>query len=300
MAEPPPGPELRIALRATYLCAFFSLSQLQMLALAVPLWGGSLGLSAAVLGFAMASRAIVPLVYAIHIGALMDGVGVRRVLVLAAAVCAALPLLHPLFPFAVALVVLQIILGLSSAVCWLGAQTAIGQLAAGNPRFTSRFSMCSVAGLVVGPVLLGSTWQFAGPFAGFVLLALWGCGMLAAALRLRTLPRDAAPSAPPRNWQRLFLPDPVAYIRALRLVFTATGAFLVVFSVLRLAGITMQDSFYPVMLSAMGYPAGVVGMLIGLGNLVSLPASLLSQRWTRLWGGRGARWGRRSRCCWAQ
>lgn len=274
------------AIRATYLCAFFSLSQMQMIALSVPLWGGNLGLSAAVLGLAMASRSILPLVYSIHFGALMDHLGVRRMLVAASAIGVALILVHPVLPFATALVILQINLGLSSAICWLGAQTAIGQLAAGNRRYTARFSLFSVAGLIVGPIVLGLVWQTLGPVAGFMLIGLWGCGTLIAARSLPATPRpDPAPA--PLNWSRLVLPDLGAYRRALRLAMTAAGASLVIFSLLRLAGITMQESFYPVLLQGMGYPAGVIGMLVGLGSLVSLPASLLSERWTRLWGGDG-------------
>jgi MFS family permease len=277
-----------IAIRATYACAFFSLSQLQMIALSVPLWGSNLGLSAAVLGLVMAARALLPLVYSIHIGALMDELGVRRVMVAASVICVALPLVHPLVPFAGALVVLQTILGLTSALCWMGAQTAIGQLAAGKRIYVSRFSMCSVAGLVVGPVIFGLVWQWLGPVAGFFLLSLWGCGTLGAALRLRRVTSIAA--ARPdlmQRWPRLILPAPAAYVRAMRLSLTTAGTFLVIFSLLRLSGITIQETFYPVLLQEMGHPPSVIGMLVGLGNLVSLPASLLSDRWTRIWGGDG-------------
>lgn len=279
-----PGAEHGSAISATYLCAFFSLSQMQMIALSVPLWGGSLGLSAAVLGLAMASRSILPLVYSIHCGALMDHLGVRPMLVAASTIGVALILAHPVLPFASALIILQVILGLSSAICWLGAQTAIGQLAAGNRRYTARFSLFSVAGLIVGPIVLGLVWQTLGPIAGFTLIGFWGCGTLIAA---RRLPAARRPNPTPQHWSPLVLPDLAAYRRALQLAMTAAGAYLVIFSLLRLAGITMQESFYPVLLQGMGYPAGIIGMLVGLGNLVSLPASLLSERWTRLWGGDG-------------
>ena len=277
-----------VALRAVCLCAFFSLGHLQMIALSVPLWGGSLGFSAAIMGVAMASRSLLPLVYSIHIGSLMDGLGVRRVLRVAALLGVILPLMHPVLPYTGALVVLQTVLGFTSAMCWLGAQTAIGQLAGNNRRHTTRFSLSAAAGLMVGPVLFGLVWQHLGAIAGFTLLSLWGSGTLLAVSYLRALPgSDTSQPSPPRSFRRLVLPDPAAYAVAMRLMFTAAGAYLVIFSMLRLAGITIQESFYPVLLQDMGYSAGLIGALVGLGNLASLPASMLSEHWSRLWGGDG-------------
>lgn len=277
-----------VAIRAIYIGGFFSLAHLQMIALSVPLWGGSLGFSATILGVAMASRALLPLIYSIHIGSLMDRLGVRRVLKVAALLGVILPLMHPLVPYAGALVILQTILGFTSAMCWLGAQTAIGQLAGDNRRHTTRFSLSAAAGLMVGPVLFGLVWQHLGAIAAFTLLSLWGSGTLIAVSYLRALPvSDTDQSSPPRNCRRVILPDPAAYATAAQLMFTAAGAYLVIFSMLRLAGITIQESFYPVLLQDMGYSAGLIGALVGLGNLASLPASLLSNHWSRLCGGDG-------------
>lgn len=262
------------------MCGFFSLSLMQMLALSIPLWGGHIGLSAALLGITVGARSVLPMVYSIHFGAMMDALGVRRILIVAASGCAALPLLHPLALAAPALIVLQLALGLASATVWLAAQTSVARLAAGAPQLPSRFSFVTVAGTVVGAPLLGLAWDFGGPMAGFALIALWGGGALAAAL---ILPAERSRHSRTVSW-RVLLPDLRAYGRAWRVLLMPAGALVISASSLRLAGISMKESFYPVLLANDGHTASVIGGLFALASLVSAPAALLAPQLTRLVG----------------
>jgi len=81
-----------------YVCGFFSLSLMQMVAFASPLWGNHVQLSAIMLGTVIGARAVTPLIYSIHFGALMDAIGVRRIMAIFTAVCVVTPILHPLLP----------------------------------------------------------------------------------------------------------------------------------------------------------------------------------------------------------
>lgn len=266
---------------ATCACAFFSLSMLQMVALATPLWGGEIGLSAALLGVAVGARSILPLIYSIHFGALMDAVSVRRVIILFAALCVLLPPLYPLLPQPAPLILLQLLLGLSSATVWLAAQTAVAGLAAADNRVTARFSFFASAGTVVAPLLLGLIWDRAGPVAGFALMSGWGAAVLVSGLFL-----PARPGHGPRRGLRWvdLLPDPSTYLRAWHVLRHPVGAFVIACTVLRLAGISMQESFYPVLLQDVGLTAASIGLLFAIGNLASSPATLAAGWWVRLIG----------------
>src|SRR5690606_11960780 len=106
---------------------FFSLSLLQMVALATPLFSNHIGLSAALLGIMAGARSLAPLVYSIHLGSVMDRVGVSRIMLLFAASGVLLAPLYPLLPYPPILVGLQLLLGLAAAISWMGAQIAIAR-----------------------------------------------------------------------------------------------------------------------------------------------------------------------------
>ena len=265
-------------LLATHLTGFFSLSLLQMVAIATPLWGNHLGLSAAMIGLAAGSRSIMPLVYSIHLGSVMDVVGVRRVIVFFSVQCALLPLLYPLLPYSAAFVLLQLFLGLSSATVWLAAQTAIARNAAGDYRKTGLFSFFTTAGTVVGPAALGLVWSVGGPRAGFWLITLWGVCLLVSSLIMPSR-KDVVR---PRLRASHFIPRLKSYAEGVSMLRRPVAAFVIALAFLRLGGVSMLESFYPLLLQGFGFSAAAIGLLIAIGNLVSSPSSLLVNRWVRL------------------
>lgn len=271
----PPG-----AMAATYAGGFFSLSLLQMVALATPLWGGQIGLSVAMIGLVVGCRSITPMIYSIHFGAMMDAVGVRRVMLFFACLCVVLPLLYPVLPFAYTLIILQLLLGLASATVWLASQTAIARLAGGDNKYTSRFSFVAAAGTVVGPFLLGVAWDWGGAWAGYGLISVWGTLLLMASLML---PHRNVARYRRFSWRDL-VPDIGAYMQAWRVLRLPVGAFIIACTSLRLASVSIQESFYPLLLQSFGYTSTAIGTLVAIGNLVSSPASLATGRWVRLMG----------------
>lgn len=270
----------RRALGAAYMAGFFSLSLLQMVALATPLFATHIGLSAVMLGLFVGSRSISPLIYSIHIGGLMDVVGVRRVLLLFSALSAVLPFLYPLFPVSGVLIFLQLLLGLASAVGWMAAQTAIARTGGGERKYTARFSFITVAGTVAGPLLLGWIWDKGGPWMGYGVISLWSillfCTALVMPARLRKADRGL-------RWRDV-VPESSAYRKAWQIVRRPLGAFVIACTFLRLAGFAVVESFYPVFLQGSGYTPFAIGALVALANLVSSPASLAADWWVRITG----------------
>ena len=265
---------------ATYLCGFLSLSLLQMVALATPLWLGHLGLSAAMLGFAAGARSIAPLALSIHFGALIDQVGVRRLMIIFALQCALLPLLYPAMPHAWAFITLQVFLGLAAATVWLAAQTAIARVGRDMPAATRRFSACTGAGTVVGPLLLGIVWDGGGPWAGYAVMSVWGTALLVTGF---LLPRRAVAQRPKLSLGA-FVPRLQSYRDALTALRKPLAAFVIACTFLRLGNVSMLESFYPALLQGIGFSTTAIGFLFAVGNLASAPSSLATGLWVRAFG----------------
>ncbi|KPQ05122.1 MAG: Arabinose efflux permease [Rhodobacteraceae bacterium HLUCCA12] len=251
-----------------------------MLALATPLWGQQLGLSMLMVGLVSAARSISPLAYAIHFGSLMDSIGARRFLIVFAVQCAVLPVLYPILPFAAPFLVLQLVLGLAAATVWLAAQTAIARIAAGDSVITGRFSFFTSLGTVCGPLILGLAWNRFGPIGGYGVLALWGCVLLTASILL-----PARKDVVRRKIDlRILIPDLRTYTESLAGLKRPIVAFVIACTFIRLSCVSMLESFYPLMLQALGFSAAAIGALFAIGNLVSSPSSLLASWWIRICG----------------
>lgn len=267
-------------LLATYSSGFFSLSLLQMVAVATPLWGNHLGLSVAMIGIAAGCRSISPLIYSIHLGSLMDVVGVRRIMLFFAVQCAVLPLLYPWFPSAGMFALLQLLLGLASSTAWMASQTAIARIAAGDSTKTGWFSFFTSAGTVVGPLALGFVWNEGGAGAGYGLIAFWGFCLLASCL---VLPPRKDIVRPKLNVRHL-VPRLGSYLGGLTMMRRSVVIFVIACTFVRLGSVSMLESFYPLLLQGFGFSAATVGVLFAIGNLTSSPSSLLAGPWVRICG----------------
>ncbi len=99
------------------------------------------------------ARAVTPLIYSIHFGALMTLSGCAGYGDFTA-VCVVTPI-SPVASPARPLLLLQVVLGLGAAIVWLAAKAAIHERPQASPRQISRFFFFSTAGNVLGPPLLG-------------------------------------------------------------------------------------------------------------------------------------------------
>ena len=164
------GPEMKIPLRmriAVYGVATFSFSMVIMVNVVMPLWVVSLDASPLMVGIVLGSRHFLILLFSIHGGALMDRLGVRRVMLVFAFIAVVVPVLVPLAPWVAALIVLQMIGGFSDTIGWMGAQTVTGKLMKGDPDFIGRMSFFIRVGAFGGPLLVGWAWDVLGPWGAF-------------------------------------------------------------------------------------------------------------------------------------
>jgi MFS family permease len=257
---------------ALYGTSFFSLSLVPMASLIVPLWAIGLGASPLWIGVIVGARSLLPMLLSIHGGVLMDRLGTRRVMLFFAVVTMAAFPLYPLLPSLYALVILQLVTGLTQGLSWVGSQTLYGQFTRGSPKHAGRVTFFTNAGAFAGPLIAGVVWSAAGGFGAFALLTVWSLALL---LTVLVLPRTV--DRPIKSVSlREIMPRVSDYGKAFALCAIPVVALVMVFTFLRIAVSGMQASFYVVYLENIGLTGTMIGVLMGCANFVASPAALLN------------------------
>jgi MFS family permease len=276
--EPPVKVGLRLEL-AVYGAATFSNSLGYMIMVVMPLWVLTLDVAPLMVGIILGARHFLVLVYSIHGGAMMDRLDVRRMMILFGAGAVALPLLFPLAPWVWLVVVLQMLAGYCTAIGWMGAQAIIGQAMRGSAVHTGRMSAIVRIGALIGPPIAGAAWDFGGPWAAFSTLSLWAFGLFICCLALPA-PENAADTRPnPRV--RDLVPHLSDYLAAFRLLAMPLVAVVMLISVLRITGFSIQASFYAVYLEGQGYTGTAIGVLLAIYSLFGGGSALMVGTLTR-------------------
>ena len=272
---------------AVYGIGLFSTSIFHIGAVIVPLYAATMTSSPLMFGLVFSAAHLLPLFLSIHTGALMDRLGARRVMLVCTIIGAITPLLYPAFPWIWALVFLQMFFGLSESMGWLGAQTMIGQLMYGKTVYAGRMSFIIRIGHLVCAPLAGISWDLAGPWGGFTLMALWGAGSVVCSLLLPKQPIDPAAPAPEgrRAKVRALLPNAQDYLTAFRLLGVPAVVIIVLLGALMHVGNAVQGSFYVAWLNEMGLTGTAIGLLGPAAAVGAALFSLLTSKLMRYVGG---------------
>ena len=129
--------------------------------------------SALMIGVILGARNFLPTLLSIHGGAMMDHLGAKRVMMVFALVGVVVHLIYPLAPWIWAVLILQMLSGLSTTMAWMGTQTLIGQIMKGNTVYSGRLSSAALIGNLTVPPIIGAAWDILGPWGRF---APWPCG----------------------------------------------------------------------------------------------------------------------------
>ena len=289
----PPNPDVstHISLRQqlpVYIAGIFSNGGGHVYALVIPIWMLYIDPSPIMVGIALGSRHILPVLLSIHGGALMDRIGIRKVMVGFAAIGAVSPFLFPLFPFFAAVVFLQMLTGVAMAMGWIGTQAQIGAYMRGDPRYAGRVTFFSRFGSLLGPPAAGAAWDLGGPWGGFGFLGLWGIALLVSCLcipvpAVQTEHREQTRGLTVRD----VLPRMSDYVAAFRLMALPVIAFVVATTILRHTSNGIQLSFYVVYLESIGLSGTIIGLLVAassvLGGVGALSAGWLARKFTPFW-----------------
>jgi MFS family permease len=273
---------------AVYGMGLFSTSIFYVGAVIIPLWAYTLDPSPWVFGVVFAMPHVLPLFLSIHGGALMDRLGARQVMLFCTALGAAVPLLYPLAPSIAVLIGLQMLLGFSESMGWIGAQTMIGQYMHGRTVYAGRLSAIIRVSQLAAPPMAGAAWDLAGPWGGFGMMSLWASGAVACALWLPALERPegerpAAVRAPLAA--RQLLPSLADYATAFQLLRAPAVVIIVLLGSLMHVGNVLQGSFYVAWLSEMGITGTAIGLLSPAAAIGAALFSLVTTRLMRYVGG---------------
>ncbi|HSR55833.1 MAG TPA: MFS transporter, partial [Alphaproteobacteria bacterium] len=170
-AEAEPQIPLGVQL-AVYATGTFGNTINNVVTVLIPLWAIHLGASPLMTGLMIGARHLLTTVFSIHGGVLMDRLGTRRVLVWFGLIGAVTPFLFPVMPWVWAVIVLQMLGGISSSFGWMGAQALIGQMMKGSPIYAGRLAFTVRAGHLTAPLITGAAWDFLGPWGGFTVLGI--------------------------------------------------------------------------------------------------------------------------------
>jgi len=232
------------------------------------------------IGLIVASRQILPVLLAIHGGALMDRLGARRVMLVLGAVGAICTATYPFFPVVGMVILLQMLCGLAESLGWVGSQTLVGTLLKGHPTYTGRLSFALRLGGFLGPWLCGIAWHQYGPTIGFFSIAGWiTMGWIAGWL----VPAGAERRPPSADQLRVadFLPLWSDYAATFRMIAIPAVGLVVAVTFMRQTGSGIQLSFYPVWLKQIGVNAADIGFMVGCSHILSASTSLSVGAMTR-------------------
>ncbi len=278
---------------AVYGAGLFSNSMTHMVSVLVPLWVLSFESSALLVGIALGSRHILPVLFSIHGGALMDRLGIRRVMIAFALLGIAVPLIFPLFPYLWAVIVLQMLSGISAAMGWIGTQAHIGAVMRGEARYAGRLTFCNRFGNLTGPIMIGAAWDVLGPWGAFSFWTLWAVGLLVASLKLPApQPKEleagvaaagAAPGEAAPDKLRLadLLPRLADYMTTFKMMAVPAISFVVIMTLLRHSSNGIQNSFYIVYLNEIGISGTMIGVLMSSSSILGAAGSLTAGPMTR-------------------
>ena len=264
---------------AVFATGFFSLSQIPMMTLIVPLWALDIGASAFWIGMAIAMRAILAMFFSIQTGAIMDRLGTRRVTIAFGLVSSVLVLLYPLAPTIGGLLALQVIVGFLHLTSWIGAQALVGRMTKGDPAMMGRFTFLATLGNFLGPFLAGLAWQHFGPWGAFSMVSVWS---LAFVLTICAVPRSVDAGAATHVTLHDLIPRWAHYASGFGLLKVPMVAYVIVVSAVLAGTYAMRHTFFAVYLESIEFTGGEIGFIIGsialAGSVAGLAVGRLS-RW---------------------
>jgi MFS family permease len=273
---------------AIYGAGLFSFTMVLISSLIVTLLAVQLTKSEFLIGLIVGSRYFLTLALSIHGGALMDRLGTRRVMIVFALVAAVAPLLFPLallLPFGAAIILiilLQMLAGVSDAMVWVGAQALSGHIMKGHRLYVGRMTAIVRLGAFFGPIIFGYIWDQTGITTTFVLMALWsalGCWCVL------KIPPTSQEEIIPKN-AKLNLSDIIPrmndYITAFRLIAIPAVALILLVTMVRIGATGIQSSFYVVFLRDIEISAAMIGVLIGIAQLLASVGSLSASSIARM------------------
>ena len=158
-----------------YLTGGFGLAFNVMMTFLLPLRASDLGIGIGVIGLLLGVKGAVEAVVSVQVGGVVDRIGPRRAFIIGTAGCTLLVALYALATTLLALVLLQLAVGVLRPMAWVGSQSFVAGLREGadQARDTGRLSLFATGSQVVGPLLVGFAAQIGDTGSAFYALAAY-------------------------------------------------------------------------------------------------------------------------------
>ncbi|NKB21413.1 MAG: MFS transporter [Alphaproteobacteria bacterium] len=251
-----------------YGAAMFSNSSLHLYNTIVPLWSWTLTKDPLIVGIILGARHILPLMFLIHGGAMMDRFGTRRVMLIFAGAAIVIPMLYPMAPLIPMLILFQMFGGLAVMTTWIGAQSLTGSLMRGRPVYTGRLTLATRIGTIFGPPIVGAIWDFAGAWWAFSFLSLWATLTFISTFFVPAPPKPKAEASKTATTVSDVMPKLNDYLDAFRLVAIPAIGLVFMVTILRHSGVAMQSNFYVIYLNGIGISGTLIGFLFSVLGFV--------------------------------
>ena len=273
---------------AIYGSGFFSFSMVLISNLVIAVMAYELTDSEFLIGMIVGSRYFLTLALSIHGGVLMDRFGTRRVMIVVAAIATVAPVFFPIAlalpqgPAITAIILLQMINGVSDTMVWMGTQALTGQIMKGRQLYIGRMTSIVRIGAFLGPILFGFIWDQLGIWTTFIAMAIWsGMGFWFVLKIPETALKGKSSDKLTINFSDL-IPRFKDYISAFRLIAVPAIALVLVVTFVRIGGTSIQSSFYVVFLKDINFPVTLIGILLGVAQLIASGGSLLAQPFSKI------------------
>ena len=255
-----------------YGTALFSNSSLHLYNVVVPLWTATLTQDPLIIGIVLGARHVLPMLFLIHGGAMMDRFGIQRVMLVFAGASICIPILYPAVPLIPALIFFQMCGGMAVMTTWIGSQSLTGSLMKGHPKYTGRLTLATRVGTIFGPPIVGAIWDFLGPWWAFLFLSIWAVLTFLFTWLVpnqEKLARDIV-LEDPRLAKKIrgIMPQIGDYLDAFRLIAIPAIGLVFMVTILRHSGVAIQSNFYVIYLNGIGISGTLIGILFSVLGLV--------------------------------
>lgn len=233
-----------------------------MLLLSVPLRALELGATTATVGFVVSAPYLLPLLFAIPLGGAVTKLGAQKMFGLGALGMVAGPMVSLLFDHLLALVLTQLMIGLSHVMLVISAQSVVAGLGRGKKleQYFGWYTMFISGGQLLGPLLAGVLIDRFSMALTFSVIGLIPIISITCSLFLQG---DAK--------RGIVTNQPKGYRAQIQIVRTNKGMQLsMLASSAALFAVGAHMAFMPVYLDTLAFSATTIGILISLRALSAM------------------------------
>lgn len=255
-----------------YLTGGFGLAFNTMMIFLLPLRAHDLGISIGMIGLLLGAKGAVEALVSVPVGGVVDWIGPRRAFIVSTASCTVIIVLYGFATSVIALLLLQMIIGVARPMAWVGAQSFVSGLREGadQVRDTGRLSLFATGSQIVAPLLVGFAAQVSDTGTAFYAFA----GYCALFVVVGLLVPKGADAGSKRATKRRGL------IVGLRLLGIRNIQVVMFLTFARLWITTVFVAFFPLMLVTSGISEGSAATVIAASGIVATILSPTSGRLT--------------------